>query len=59
MPAVFDAEGNYLHDADPVPEELIVLTVDEKLANARAALDAAVDSGDVVSALAALRAALG
>ena len=64
MTAIHDAQGNYLHEAEPIPPELIVLTTDEKLVTARSALDAVVDNpkatmADVVNALAALRAALG
>jgi hypothetical protein len=53
MPAIFDADGTYLHDAEPIPAELIEQTPAERLT---AALDALTDGttptlADLLSAL--------
>lgn len=65
MPKVYDAQGNYLHDAEPMPPEFITPTADERLDAARQALDAVANltgpvlAADVADVLADLRTALG
>ena len=64
MSKVYDAQGNYLHDAEPMPPEFIAPTADERLDAARQALAAVANmtgpvlAADVADVLADLRTAL-
>lgn len=64
MPKVYDAQGNYLHDAEPMPPESIIPTADERLDATRQALAAVANltgpvlAADVADVLADLRTAL-
>jgi len=58
MPKVYDAQGNYLHDAEPMPPEFITPTADERLDALHAALVAITEPVATVDVLDSLRTAL-
>jgi hypothetical protein len=57
MPAIYDEDGNYIHDADPLVD--VVLTTTDKLEGVRNALDALDGKATVADVIAALKSALG